>query len=87
MRSNPANEHTHPIKGTVISPDYTVILRDGALEFYSVNNGPWEKRNTPDFLLTSDETQSLVDFLLLVLPAQHTKANIFENRQSHKEIA
>ncbi len=85
MRSDPANEYTHPIKGTVISPDYTVILRDGALEFYAASNGPWEKRNAPDFLLTSDETESLFDFLLLIPPAQHTKTNVFENSQSHTE--
>jgi len=66
------------IKGTVISDVYTVILRNGFLEFYHVDKGPWEKRNVPDFLLTDLETDALFDFLLLVLPAQHTQTRVFE---------
>ena len=66
------------IKGTVISPDYTIILRGGALEFYHVSQGPWEKRNAPDFLLTAEETEALFDFLLLVLMPTRTKTSVFE---------
>ena len=66
------------IKGTVISADITAILRNSCLEFYHVSEGPWEKRNAPDFLLTTDETDSLFDFLLLVHPEQNRKTRVFE---------
>ena len=66
------------IQGTVISPEYTVILRNGCLEFYYVAGGPWEKRNAPDFLLTDLETDSLFDFLLAVLPKQNIQTRVFE---------
>ena len=61
-----------------ISTEYTVILRNGCLEFYHVSGGSWEKRTVPDFLLTAQETDALFDFLLAVLPAINTQTRVFE---------
>jgi len=66
------------IQGMAISTEYTVILRNGCLEFYYVSGGPWEKRNAPDFLLTDLETDALLDFLLAVLPKQNIQTRVFE---------
>ncbi len=51
------------IKDMAISQEYTVILRQGYLEFYHTSKGPWEDRNIPDFLLTPEETDGLRQFL------------------------
>jgi hypothetical protein len=56
------------IHGTTISQEYTVILRQGCLEFYHTRKGPWEKRNVPDFLLTPEETDGLHQFLTFSKP-------------------
>lgn len=77
VQQHPADK-TPILKGTVISPDFTVILRNRSLEFYQVQGGPWEKRAAPDFALTAEETEALFDFLLLVLPAELGKTTVFE---------
>ena len=51
------------IRAAAISETYTAIMRQDRLEFYHVDNGPWERRNAPDFFLTLEETGDLFLFL------------------------
>jgi hypothetical protein len=86
MNDEAAEQPITSINGTVIGDEYTVLLRDGWLEFYHVDKGPPENRDTPDFSLRPEETEGLQAFLTLVR-TQHTTPGVFTNAEAlRKEL-